>query len=68
MPNFRLPCARCSGTGADTHEDRHAETNMDICRECGGTGLVASETGETRAGSFDHRLGRAPGDRVAQQD
>lgn len=68
MPNFRLPCARCSGTGTDTHEDRHAETIMDTCRECGGTGLVASETGETRVGSFDHRIGRAPGDRVAQPD
>lgn len=64
MPNFRLPCQRCSGTGTGTHEDRHAETIMDTCRECGGTGLVASETGETRAGSFDHRIGRAPGDRV----
>ena len=68
MPNYRLPCPRCSGTGTDTHEDRHAETNMDTCSECGGTGLVASETGETRAGSFDHRIGRAPGDRAAQPD
>lgn len=65
MPNFRLPCPRCSGTGTDTHEDRHADTIMDTCGECGGAGTIDSATGETREGSFDHRLGRAPGDRVS---
>lgn len=65
MPNFRLPCQHCAGTGWATHEDRHAETGPDRCLPCKGTGFAASETGETREGSFDPETGRAFGDRAA---
>ena len=65
MSNFRLPCPACVGTGWATHEDWHAETGPDRCRPCEGTGLVASHTGETRAGSFDPETGRAFGEPIA---
>lgn len=57
-----IPCPRCSGTGTDTHEDRHAGTGKDTCSTCGGARVVPSETGETQAGSFDPVSGRAFGD------
>lgn len=50
--NAALPCPTCSGTGTDTHEDRHTGTNRDTCRTCAGTGSVAAATGETPEASF----------------
>lgn len=47
-----VPCPRCSGTGMDTHEDRHAGTIRDICRDCGGEGTVLARTGETPAAAY----------------
>lgn len=47
-----LPCSTCSGTGTDTHEDRHTDTNRDTCRTCGGTGKIAARTGESPEASF----------------
>lgn len=64
MPDFPLPCPRCAGTGWATHEDRHTETVRDRCMTCGGSGLAASHTGETREGSFDPETGRAFGEAV----
>lgn len=49
---LRLPCPTCSGTGTDTHEDRHTETNRDTCRTCGGTGAIPPRTGESAEASF----------------
>lgn len=53
-----IPCPACSGTGTDTHEDRHAETRQDVCPTCAPyedvhPGRVPAQTGETRAASFD---------------
>lgn len=50
--SLRLPCPTCSGTGTDTHEDRHTETNRDTCRSCGGVGTIPARTGETPEASF----------------
>jgi hypothetical protein len=52
MRAILIPCPRCSGTGTDTHEDRHAETRQDTCERCGGTGQIAAGTGESREASF----------------
>lgn len=50
--SLRLPCPTCSGTGTDTHEDRHTETNRDTCRTCGGEGQIPARTGESAEASF----------------
>ncbi|WP_342106345.1 hypothetical protein [Methylobacterium sp. SI9] len=60
-----LPCARCAGTGWNSHDDRHTETNMDRCRDCGGTGQIPAATGERREASCDPATGRAFGERVS---
>ncbi|MCJ2020547.1 hypothetical protein MKK84_24490 [Methylobacterium sp. E-065] len=54
-----LPCPRCAGTDWDGHDDRHTETNMDRCRDCGGTGQIPAATGERRETSCDPATGRA---------
>ncbi|GEP00594.1 hypothetical protein [Methylobacterium haplocladii] len=58
--NITVPCPRCSGTGYDTFEDRHAETNHDVCKACGGEGVIPARTGETREASAVPEGGLAP--------
>ena len=52
MTAATLPCPTCACTGEDTHEDRHAGTNQDVCRTCGGEGFIPARTGETAEASF----------------
>lgn len=52
-----LPCPRCSGTGFDTHEDRHTQTRQDVCRACGGDGVVDPRTGTCAVASADPATG-----------
>ncbi|GJD63790.1 zinc finger-like domain-containing protein [Methylobacterium frigidaeris] len=52
MTTITVTCATCSGTGWATHEDRHTETNRDVCRVCGGEGKVPARPGEARETSW----------------
>lgn len=63
--NALLPCLRCAGTGWDSHADRHTETNMDRCRDCGGTGQISAATGERREASCDPATGLPFGEEPA---
>lgn len=63
----KLPCSRCSGTGFDTHEDRHARTRQDVCRACRGDGVVDPYTGTTAAASADPETGLPIGEARASQ-
>ena len=63
--NALLPCPRCAGTGWDSQGDRHAETIMDRCRPCGGTGQVRAATGERREASCDPETEKPFGEQVS---
>lgn len=63
----RLPCPRCAATGWNGHADQRTETNMDYCRQCGGTGQIPAVTGERREASCDLATGRAFGERVSAE-
>ncbi len=52
MISKTIPCATCSGTGWTSREDRHTETNRDVCTTCGGTGQVPTHPGERREPSW----------------
>ncbi len=52
MTEITVPCEPCAGTGWATHEDRHAETNRDVCTACGGAGQVPARPGESRETSW----------------
>ncbi|QRE76510.1 hypothetical protein [Methylobacterium aquaticum] len=52
MPEIEVPCPTCSATGESTHEDRHAGTNMDTCRTCGGRRTIPARPGESRETSW----------------
>lgn len=46
----------------DSHADRHAETIMDRCQECGGSGQVRAATGERREAEKASFIRRVPAD------
>lgn len=52
MPEIEVPCPTCSGTGESTHEDRHAGTDKDVCRTCGGRRTIPARPGESREASW----------------
>lgn len=49
--SMKITCPECSGTGDFTTGDRHAGTNMDVCKRCEGTGRADPLTGQTAATS-----------------